>query len=77
MKNKDVKIITIVGLVIILLSPLIGYIVGESCITLNGGVMETSSYEWIIESVTVSIRTIGAILSVIGGFGMFFIKIKV
>lgn len=77
MKDKDVKaIIFIAGLVIILLSPLIGYFVGESAIKLNGGVMDTSSYEWIIESVTISIRTIGAIFSLIGGLGLFCYKNK-
>lgn len=75
MENKNINTtLFIIGLILILVSPLFGYILGECAIKLNGGAMDTSKYEWIIESVTVNIRTIGTVFSLIGGFSSLFYK---
>ncbi|MGX4601729.1 hypothetical protein [Faecalimicrobium sp. JNUCC 81] len=73
MENKNIKTnLFIIGLILILVSPLFGYTLGEIAIKLIGGTMDTSTYEWIIESTTANIRIIGSILSVIGGFSSLF-----
>ncbi|MCF6466147.1 hypothetical protein [Clostridium sp. Cult2] len=63
-------IMLIVGLIIILSSTAIGNRMGNNAIQKNGGSMDTSQHERIIDTNTSNFRTVGLILSLVGGFGM-------
>ncbi|MGM9929234.1 MAG: hypothetical protein ACI35P_14915 [Bacillus sp. (in: firmicutes)] len=60
----------IIGLVLIFSSGAIGESLGDHAIQANGGMMDTSDYERIITSNTENFRMGGAILSLVGGFGL-------
>lgn len=77
MKKKFAKnallvmiVLTILGLTFIFSSGTIGQNTGSSAIASNGGSMDTNIYERIIDSTTTSFQIGGAILSLIGGFGI-------
>lgn len=76
MKMKFVKnsiismgIAIVIGFILIFSSGSIGQKRGDWAITANGGSMDTSQYERIIEATTSNLRTVGIILSLIGGTG--------
>ena len=62
-------IVLIVGLILILSSTAIGNRMGSNAIQRNGGSMATSQYERIIDTNTSNFRTVGLILSLVGGGG--------
>lgn len=47
----------------------IGQKMGSDAINARGGSMDTSSYERIIDTNTSNYRTVGLVLSLVGGFG--------
>ncbi len=63
-------VMLIVGLILILSSTAIGSRMGSNAIQRNGGSMDTGQYERIIDTNTSNFRTVGLILSLVGGFGM-------
>ena len=62
-------VMLIVGLILILTSTSIGNKIGSNAIQRNGGSMDTSQYERIIDTNTSNFRTVGLILSLVGGVG--------
>jgi len=60
----------ILGLVIILESQSLGIKRGERAIRRNGGYMETSQYNRVIEETAVNFRIIGIIIASVGGYGL-------
>lgn len=76
MKKKFAKnslismvIVLILGFILIFSSGSIGQKKGDNAVASNGGMMDTSQYERVIESTTNNLRTTGLILSLIGGVG--------
>lgn len=63
-------IVLIVGFVLIFSSNSIGEYKGHKAIASNGGGMDTAQYARIVESTTSNFRTVGLVLSLIGGFGV-------
>lgn len=63
-------IVLIIGVTLILNSVGVGENAGNEAIQRHGGSMDTAAYERIIADTTTNFRTIGAILSLIGGFGV-------
>jgi hypothetical protein len=63
-------VMLLIGLILILSSASIGNRIGSNAIQRNGGSMDTSQYERIIDTNTSNFRTVGLILSLVGGFGM-------
>lgn len=61
----------IVGLSLIFSAPSIGQKEGNKSIRSNGGSMDTSQYEMMVDSATRSFQIGGAILSAIGAVGLF------
>lgn len=77
MKKKFAKnslismmIVLTLGFILIFSSSSIGQNKGDKAVVSNGGSMDTTKYERIIESTTSNFRTTGLILSLIGGFGV-------
>lgn len=62
-------IVLILGFVLIFSSSNIGQYRGDEAVASNGGSMDTSQYERIIESTTNNFETAGLILSLLGGLG--------
>lgn len=60
----------IVGMILIFSSAAIGQGMGRSAMQANGGSIDTRVYERIIDTNTLNYRTAGAIISLIGGFGV-------
>ena len=60
----------IIGCILIFSSPLMGQSFGDKAIQRNGGSMDTSRYERIIDTNTSNFQTVGMILSLVGGFGL-------
>lgn len=60
----------IIGLVLIFAAPSIGRNAGSAAIQENGGSMDTSQYERIIDHTTVSYQAGGFAIALVGGFGM-------
>ncbi|MBP1925232.1 xanthine dehydrogenase molybdopterin-binding subunit B [Sedimentibacter acidaminivorans] len=58
-----------IGLILIISSTAIGNKMGHNAIQRNGGSMNTIRYERIIDNSTSNFRTVGLILSLVGGFG--------
>lgn len=58
-----------IGLTLIISSTTIGSKIGHNAIQRNGGSMDTSRYERIIDNSTSNFRTVGLVLSLVGGFG--------
>ena len=67
-----VTITFIIGLILILSSVSIGRSIALNVLIENGG-MDTAEYQLIIKSYIDSIRTCGAITSLLGGLGTLFI----
>jgi uncharacterized membrane protein YjjP (DUF1212 family) len=63
-------IIFVIGLILIFLSSSIGERIGFNAIQNNGGSIDTSTYERIINSNTSNFRTVGLVVSLVGGFGL-------
>jgi len=63
-------IIFIIGIITIFSSLSIGENFGSKAMQKNGGSMDTSRYERIIDNNTSNFQTIGMILSLVGGFGL-------
>ncbi|MDP4089944.1 MAG: hypothetical protein Q8930_11825 [Bacillota bacterium] len=77
MKKKMVKtslcvmaITFVIGIALILSSVSIGQKAGDNAMQRNGGVMDTSQYERIINTNTSNYQIIGGVLSLMGGFGI-------
>lgn len=62
-------VMLIVGLILILFSTEIGNKMGYNAIQRSGGSMDTSQYERIIDTNTSNFKTVGLILSLVGGLG--------
>lgn len=62
-------VMLIIGLMLILSSTALGSRMGSNAIQRNGGSMDTSQYERIIDTNTSNFQTVGLILSFVGGFG--------
>ena len=60
----------IIGLLLIFAAPSIGRNAGSAAIRENGGSMDTSQYERIIDHTTVSYQAGGFAIALIGGFGL-------
>ena len=60
----------IVGLVLIFSAPTIGQNAGSAAMRNNGGSMDTSKYERIVDETTASYRIGGLVISLVGGFGL-------
>jgi hypothetical protein len=63
-------VMLIIGLALILSSTSIGDRIGYNAIQRHGGSMGTSEYERIVDTNTSNFRTVGLILSLVGGFGL-------
>jgi len=63
-------IILVIGIALILSSVSIGQKAGDNAIKRNGGSMDTSRYERIINTTTSNYQIIGGVLSFMGGFGI-------
>ncbi len=63
-------IIFVIGIILILSSADIGQGFGNDAMRRNGGSMDTSSYERIIEANTANFRVVGILLSTLGGIGI-------
>ncbi|HEY5562384.1 MAG TPA: hypothetical protein VIK72_11635 [Clostridiaceae bacterium] len=59
-----------VGITLIFSSVTIGQSIGDNEVLKNGGAMDTIKYERIIDSNTSNFRTVGLVISLIGGIGM-------
>lgn len=73
MAKETVKYTTIafaIGLILILSSGAIGQYMGDSAIQSNGGSMDTSQYERIIDGNATNFRTVGMALALVGGLGV-------
>ena len=60
----------IIGLIFLFSSGKVGRSVGDGVLHSNGGSMNTSSYERIVDTTTTNFQIGGGILSMIGGFGL-------
>jgi len=60
----------IIGIMLIFSSVTIGQSIGDNAIRRNGGSMDTSRYERIIDANTLNFRTVGLVVSLVGGIGM-------
>ena len=65
-----VVIILIIDLALILSSTSMGDRIGYNAIQRHGGSMDTSQYERIIDTNISNFRTVGLILSLVGGCGL-------
>lgn len=65
----SMTVMLIIGLMLILSSTALGSRMGSNAIQRNGGSMDTSQYERIIDTNTSNFQTVGLILSFVGGFG--------
>lgn len=63
-------VVFITGIIMIFSSGSNGRSAGHNAIRANGGSMDTSQYERIIESTTTNYRTVGVVLSFFGGMGV-------
>lgn len=66
--SKILLVLFIVGVILILCAPGIGEGIGESILSKSGS-MDTQRFYMIIEAYTSSFRTVGVVLSLIGGLG--------
>lgn len=76
MKKVNIKrilfimvVMLFIGLILIMYSTKIGKKIGYNAIQKNGGSMDASSYEMIIETSTSNFHTGGLVLSLVGGLG--------
>ena len=60
----------VIGLVLIFAAPSLGRNAASVAIRENGGSMDTSQYERIIDHTTVSYQAGGFAIALVGGFGM-------
>ncbi|MDR7857844.1 hypothetical protein [Tissierella sp.] len=60
----------VIGLTLVLSSTSIGNRMGHNAMQRNGGVMDTSQYERVIDTNTSNFQTVGLVLSLVGGFGL-------
>lgn len=60
----------VIGIILIFSSASIGQNMGHNAIQRRGGSMDTSQYERIIDTNTSNFRTVGLVLSLVGGFGL-------
>lgn len=65
-----ISVTFIIGLVLILSAPSIGRNAGDRAVRNNGGSMDTSQFEWIVDETTASYRMTGIIISLVSGCGM-------
>lgn len=63
-------VIMVIGLVLILTSGWLGDYMGSNALQNQGGVMDTSEYERIMQNTTENVRSIGFIVSIISGIGL-------
>ena len=63
-------VIMVIGLVLILASGWLGDYMGSNALQNQGGMMDTSEYERIIQITTDNVRAIGFIVSIISGIGL-------
>lgn len=63
-------LVFVIGIILILSSVDIGQGYGNDAMRRNGGSMDTSSYERIIESNITNYRLVGLLLSSLGGMGI-------
>lgn len=60
----------VVGIAFILSATSRGQNKGDDAIWANGGSLETSKYNLVVESSIKNYRTLGTVLSLVGGFGL-------
>ena len=63
-------VIMVIGLVLILTSGWLGEYMGSNALQNQGGVMDTSEYERIMQNTTQNVRSVGFIVSIISGIGL-------
>ena len=63
-------VVFIAGLLLVFIAPSIGQNAGNVAIRNNGGSIDTSQYERIINGTTTSFQIGGFVISLVGGFGL-------
>ena len=59
----------VIGVILILTSAAIGNSMGQSAIESQGGTMDTAQYHRIIDENTANFRSVGLVISIVGGIG--------